>query len=171
MTLQKEYFCPICGSSLTVTEDAFECTAPDCDFQIPRELYGLSVTPQLLEKLLSGEKTKMYELIGKEGKLIFARLYLENGKVRCNFSSGIACPVCGKSNITINNGGAFCDCGFKVWRNQYHYRLMNDEMSQLLTEGHTGMIETLSDRYGGIASGILYFDDEYHVRVQYANQM
>ncbi len=48
MTLQKEYFCPICGSSLTVTEDAFECTAPDCAFQIPRKLYGLSVTPHAL---------------------------------------------------------------------------------------------------------------------------
>lgn len=123
--------CPCCNNE-KLNVDRYEYICRKCGFKIARSICGVNIKPDIVEILVSGNETPFYTFKKKSGDTFRAKLKLIDNEVKMNFNSGLSCPNCGADNIKLNKGGAFCDCGLKIFRNLGDRMLSDDEITKLL---------------------------------------
>lgn len=140
---QMDELCPMCGSNLINDRYAYKC--PNCGGKIPKKMLNVQIDTDTLNKLISGQATKVFSFKKKDGSSFKARLKLEpkddTYELTFDFSSGLTCPVCGGRNVTLNNGGAFCKCGFKLFRNFCGHTFTDGEIQKLISEKRISNID------------------------------
>ena len=130
MDPQRFAVCPECGKNLKSMKYSFQC---DCGVNISKTVAGKKLTDNMVAKLLDGEKLPSMTFKSNAGKSFNARLYYSHEKkdLAFDFSSGIPCPFCGK-DVNLNRGGAFCECGLKVFKNTFRRTLTDREIKTVL---------------------------------------
>lgn len=138
-----EYTCPNCGEKLR--NQKFSYTCPSCELKIPKQVCGKVVDEGMMKLLFDGKPTAVYSFKKKDGTPFKARLVLTNEGLKFDFSSGVKCPLCGKETVKINKGGAFCDCGLKVFRKMAGHEFTDKELKSLVTKKKvTGIVDFVS---------------------------
>lgn len=78
---------------------------------------------------------------------------------------GIVCPKCGQGHISMYSKVAECDnpdCRLVVFRQKAGKNLTDDQMSQLLTKGKTGLIKGFTSKQGKKFDASVAFDDSFN---------
>lgn len=123
--------CPKCGNHLSDRKYSYNC--PKCGFKVNKDIAGKKIDEKVLKMLCTEGITPVYKFKRKNGDPFQARLKVAEGnEPEFSFSSGIICPACGKEEVRINRGGAFCDCGLKVFRKIAGHTLTDKELEKLL---------------------------------------
>lgn len=149
--------CPVCGEKLSAGKWYYSC--PNEDFKIQRVVCEKTIDEKMLEQLLDGKATRTYTFKKKDGTSFKAKLKLQGGELKFDSSLGISCPLCGNDSVRINKGGAFCDCGLKLFRNIAKHSLTDDELKLLLKGKKTAMIDDFVGGSGSTFSARVFLVD------------
>lgn len=84
--------------------------------------------------------------------------------MKFDFSSGLNCPKCGATNIKLNNGGAFCDCGFKLFRNCREHILSDKEIERLINNDSLIKV-SMKKKDGTRFTGNIRLDENYETKI------
>ena len=79
--------------------------------------------------------------------------------------SGCACPKCGTGRMQFYGKVVRCDnaeCGLPVFRLKANRTLSDDEIKDLLTDGHTKLLKGFKSKQGKSFDAIVAFDGEYN---------
>ena len=79
--------------------------------------------------------------------------------------SGCACPKCGTGRMRFYGKVVRCDnaeCGLPVFRQKAGRTLSDDEIKDLLTDGHTKPLKGFKSKQGKNFDAIVAFDGEYN---------
>ena len=79
--------------------------------------------------------------------------------------SGCACPKCGTGRMRFYGKVVRCDnaeCGLPVFRLKANRTLSDDEIKDLLTDGHTKLLKGFKSKQGKSFDAIVAFDGEYN---------
>ena len=79
--------------------------------------------------------------------------------------SGCACPKCGTGRMRFYGKVVRCDnteCGLPVFRLKAGRTLSDDEIKDLLTEGHTKLLKGFKSKQGKSFDAVVAFDGEYN---------
>ena len=79
--------------------------------------------------------------------------------------SGCACPKCGTGRMQFYGKVVRCDnaeCGLPVFRLKANRTLSDDEIKDLLTDGHTKLLKGFKSKQGKNFDAIVAFDGEYN---------
>lgn len=85
-----------------------------------------------------------------------------------DFSSGLACPVCKTADIKLNNGGVFCDCGFKIFRKFRGYMFSDDDLKRLI-DGGSLLNVPLKKKDGARFSANVRLNSDYETELYWDN--
>ncbi len=121
--------CPYCKQNLEIQRYAYIC--PSCKLKINKSILGQTITEKMVKELCEGKKTKLMTFTKNDGKTFKGRLKLGSSGIEFDFSSDIKCPFC-NNDLKINKGGAFCDCGLKVFRNLAGHYFDDKELKKLI---------------------------------------
>ena len=79
--------------------------------------------------------------------------------------SGCKCPKCGTGNMQFYGKVVRCDnaeCGLPVFRLKSNRTLTDDEIKDLLTDGHTKLLKGFKSKQGKSFDAIVAFDGDYN---------
>ena len=79
--------------------------------------------------------------------------------------SGCKCPKCGTGTMQFYGKVVRCDnakCGLPVFRQKANRTLSDDEIKDLLTEGHTKLLKGFKGKQGKSFDAIVAFDGEFN---------
>ena len=79
--------------------------------------------------------------------------------------SGCACPKCGSGRMRFYGKVVRCDnteCGLPVFRLKAGRTLSDDEIKDLLTDGHTKLLKGFKSKQGKSFDAVVAFDGEYN---------
>ena len=79
--------------------------------------------------------------------------------------SGCACPKCGTGRMQFYGKVVRCDnaeCGLPVFRLKANRTLSDDEIKELLTDGHTKLLKGFKSKQGKSFDAVVAFDGEYN---------
>ena len=79
--------------------------------------------------------------------------------------SGCACPKCGTGRMQFYGKVVRCDnaeCGLPVFRLKANRTLSDDEIKDLLTDGHTNLLKGFKSKQGKSFDAIVAFDGEFN---------
>ena len=79
--------------------------------------------------------------------------------------SGCACPKCGTGRMQFYGKVVRCDnaeCGLPVFRLKANRTLSDDEIKELLTDGHTKLLKGFKSKQGKSFDAIVAFDGDYN---------
>ena len=79
--------------------------------------------------------------------------------------SGCACPKCGTGRMQFYGKVVRCDnaeCGLPVFRLKANRTLSDDEIKDLLTDGHTKLLKGFKSKQGKSFDAIVAFDGDYN---------
>ena len=79
--------------------------------------------------------------------------------------SGCKCPKCGTGTMQFYGKVVRCDnaeCGLPVFRQKANRTLSDDEIKDLLTEGHTKLLKGFKNKQGKSFDAIVAFDGEFN---------
>ena len=79
--------------------------------------------------------------------------------------SGCKCPKCGTGNMQFYGKVVRCDnaeCGLPVFRLKANRTLSDDEIKELLTDGHTKLLKGFKSKQGKSFDAIVAFDGDYN---------
>ena len=79
--------------------------------------------------------------------------------------SGCACPKCGTGSMQFYGKVVRCDnaeCGLPVFRLKANRTLSDDEIKDLLTDGHTKLLKGFKSKQGKSFDAIVAFDGEFN---------
>ena len=82
-----------------------------------------------------------------------------------SLDSGCACPKCGTGRMRFYGKVVRCDnteCGLPVFRLKAGRTLSDDEIKDLLTEGHTQLLKGFKSKQGKSFDAVVAFDGEYN---------
>ena len=91
---------------------------------------------------------------------------LSCGKLFGSRDSGCACPKCGTGRMRFYGKVVRCDnaeCGLPVFRLKAGRTLSDDEIKDLLTEGHTKLLKGFKSKQGKSFDAVVAFDGEYNM--------
>jgi DNA topoisomerase-3 len=154
-----DYHCKKCGELLEVRKYSYSC--PKCEFKVPKTVGGKVLDKAILDALFDGQTTQPFTFKKKDGSTFKARLKMGEDGLAYDFSSGIPCPKCGKDTLKINNGGAFCDCGLKVYRKCCNHEFTDAELKKLLTGKTTPEIKDFISKAGKSFSACVKLNGEF----------
>ena len=86
-------------------------------------------------------------------------------KLFAHKDSGCACPKCGTGRMRFYGKVVRCDnteCGLPVFRLKAGRTLSDDEIKDLLTDGHTKLLKGFKSKQGKSFDAIVAFDGEYN---------
>ena len=92
-------------------------------------------------------------------------LQLSCDKLFGSRDSGCACPKCGTGRMRFYGKVVRCDnteCGLPVFRQKAGRTLSDDEIKDLLTDGHTKPLKGFKSKQGKNFDAIVAFDGEYN---------
>ena len=164
-TLFKRGYMERCKKSLVPTEKGLA-------------LYSVVKTMRIADVALTGEWEKELARI-KRGELsaetfrkeieaytreITSEL-LSCDKLFSHKDSGCACPKCGTGRMQFYGKVVRCDnaeCGLPVFRLKANRTLSDDEIKDLLTDGHTKLLKGFKSKQGKSFDAIVAFDGEFN---------
>lgn len=150
--------CPNCGSELTDRKYSFSC--PRCSFSIPKRLMDITVTDDMIANMYEGKAQGPYTFKKKDGSTFKAKITLTQGGIGFDFSSDIRCPFCG-SMMRVNKGGAFCNCGLKVYRNVAGKELNDTQVKTLAMRRLLSNVQGFKKKDGALfTAGLRIADDK-----------
>ena len=79
--------------------------------------------------------------------------------------SGCKCPKCGTGTMQFYGKVVHCDnaeCGLPVFRQKANRTLSDDEIKDLLTEGHTKLLKGFKSKHGKSFDATIAFDGEFN---------
>ena len=156
--------CIKCGRPLAIDRYGYVCR--ECNVRIPRVIRGQRIDEDMVRQIMGGDETERLTFKKKDGKVFPAKLYwnFSEDKVKFDFSSGLNCPKCGATNIKLNNGGAFCDCGFKLFRNCREHILSDKEIERLIN--NDSLINVSMKKMDGTRfTGNIRLDENYETKI------
>ena len=86
-------------------------------------------------------------------------------KLFSHTDSGCACPKCGTGRLQFSGKVVRCDnaeCGLPVFRLKANRTLSDDEIKDLLTDGHTKLLKGFKSKQGKSFDAIVAFDGEFN---------
>ena len=95
---------------------------------------------------------------------IVQELFALEDKFEHNEAPGIVCPKCGIGKMTIYHKIAKCDnpdCGLLVFREKAKKKLTDEQITQLLTDGTTGLIKGFTSKEGKKFDANIAFDGDF----------
>ena len=125
--------------------------------------------PSTVQRGLIGEITHRFErkglrLAGMKMMQLTEDL-LSCDKLFGSRDSGCACPKCGTGRMRFYGKVVRCDnteCGLPVFRLKAGRTLSDDEIKDLLTEGHTQLLKGFKSKQGKSFDAVVAFDGEYN---------
>lgn len=159
-----KYLCQKCGDPLYDKGYYYACK--NDDYKLYKKVGGRTLTEKNLDDLHAGKILPPYTYKSKEGKSFKARLKLTEDGIAYDFSSGLKCPFCG-ADMRLNRGGAFCDCGLKVFRNISDKELTDAEIKTLVTKKQTPVLSGFKSKEGEEYSASLYLTNDKKVYRKY----
>lgn len=143
--------CPKCKEKDVVINKGGAFCA--CGLRIFRKIAGKELTDSELKELLkNGILKNISGFIGKSGKPFTASVVLkEDGTTEFQFDNNdnlFHCPLCQNESVKINKGGAFCNCGLKIFRNMAGHSFSDKELESLLAKGRTKQIQDFTSKSG-----------------------
>ena len=161
--------CPNCGSELYMSPTGgYWCSAhkkddpSSCQFMFNTRINGISIGEENVNRLLSGESTRMIpNLKSKMGKTFEAYFAIgKNGKVEMRFpteTSSMQCPSCGEymqaGRLTYE-----CGCGVKFPRMMAKREFSQEEINTLYSEGRMDRLTKFHKKDGGTFSADITYD-------------
>ena len=164
-TLSKRGYMERCKKSLVPTEKGLA-------------LYSVVKTMRITDVALTGEWEKELARI-ERGELpadtfrkeieaytreITSEL-LSCDKLFARKDSGCKCPKCGTGTMQFYGKVVRCDnaeCGLPVFRQKANRTLSDDEIKDLLTEGHTKLLKGFKSKHGKSFDATIAFDGEFN---------
>ena len=164
-TLYKRGYMERCKKSLVPTEKGLA-------------LYSVVKTMRITDVALTGEWEKELARI-ERGELpadtfrkeieaytreITSEL-LSCDKLFARKDSGCKCPKCGTGTMQFYGKVVRCDnaeCGLPVFRQKANRTLSDDEIKDLLTEGHTKLLKGFKSKHGKSFDATIAFDGEFN---------
>lgn len=153
--------CPNCRKRLINGRYSYTC--PECSFSIPKKLMNVTMTDTILQGIYSGKPQGPYTFRKKDGSTFRSRLVLTRGGVGFDFSTGLRCPFCG-SDMRLNKGGAFCDCGLNVYRNVAGKELNDTQIRTLAARRLLPNVQGFRKKDGTLFSASLRIADDKTVQ-------
>jgi DNA topoisomerase-3 len=164
--------CPICGSPLGVSSHYYACSNDNCDFQIQRTVCGVAIDEDTLKLLVAGKPTKQMKFTKKDGTQFQAALIYQDGKLTWAHDT-YECPLCHKQTVRINRGGAFCDCGLKIFRKMINdpksHQLTDRELKMLLKKGKTDLISGFIGKSGKMFEAYVVLGEDGRTKFEFQN--
>jgi DNA topoisomerase-3 len=177
--------CPKCGGNVIETPKAFTCeNVKDgkCDFTIWKKLINKTITREIAEKLLKGEKVHITKILSKNRKYFDADILIKEGKVAFDFPDAKndvvinnepvgKCPKCG-GKIIEGKETYFCSnrengCTFYIKKVMGNKEITRDIAKELLKNKKTSLITDFVSKRGKKFSAYLYIDDKGVVRFEF----
>ena len=133
-----------------------------CQFMFNTRINGISIGEENVNRLLSGESTRMIpNLKSKMGKTFEAYFAIgKNGKVEMRFpteTSSMRCPSCGEymqaGRLTYE-----CGCGVKFPRMMAKREFSQEEINTLYSEGRMDGLTKFHKKDGGTFSADITYD-------------
>ena len=164
-TLFKRGYMERCKKSLVPTEKGLA-------------LYSIVKTMRIADVALTGEWEKELARI-ERGELpadtfrkeieVYTREItselLSCDKLFARKDSGCKCPKCGTGTMQFYGKVVRCDnaeCGLPVFRQKANRTLSDDEIKDLLTEGHTKLLKGFKSKHGKSFDATIAFDGEFN---------
>lgn len=161
--------CPKCGGAVSERKDFYLCEnyKKTCDFVIGKTTHGASVSKTEVQKILSGQETKIltfkFEKSESKGKLYYDT---ELKKVRIKF--GVAdkiigtCPSCG-SEIYEGKNYYLCknykkNCNVIFYKNYWGAEITHEDMKVMIDGGKT-KLKTMKFTDGSVVESCLKIED------------
>lgn len=163
--------CPVCGGDVMESKMTYGCAnwkTTGCKFAIWKTIAGRPITPEDAKVLLEKQQTDVLEgFTNKQNRPFAASLVLENGKVGFRFSAPSfgKCPACKEGNITESPKSYSCSkwkengCKFTIWKTVAGYTLTVEDVTMLLSQTETGVIDAFKTQSGRSFSGKLRLEN------------
>ena len=152
--------CPSCYDMLHQTPSRFYCRT--CGWNTDRIINGRFFTEKEMYILLTSRTTPVIAGFQKRDRDIRGRVYLtDKNEVRFTEYSIHSCPAC-KGKLKVNRTGNkyFCpdkECGFTLQFQYFGHDLTRDEITKLITENRTQVIDDFKTA-NGTFKGCLLID-------------
>ena len=146
----KDVVCPLCGGDIVQTPFGYGCAAYDknnpesCRFSIGK-IAGVKLKEASVKELLQNGKTSPIQgFVAKTGMMFEAALKLdEEKKVVFDFpekeepkETTVRCPKCGQL-MKRDKWRYLCECDYSQFHTVAGIALMDEQMTQIFTEGRT----------------------------------
>lgn len=160
--------CIKCGRPLTIDRYGYVCR--ECNIRVSKVICGQAIDENTVRLIMDGKSTELMRFKSKAGKQFSAKLLWDENeeKVGFDFSSGLACPVCKTADIKLNNGGVFCDCGFKIFRKFRGYMFSDDDLKRLI-DGESLLNVPLKKKDGARFSANVRLNSDYETELYWDN--
>ncbi len=181
--------CPKCGADVVEKAKAFACVnskEKKCDFIIWKKIINKTITREMAEKLLKGEKVHITGLISKSRRRFDADIKLINDKVSFVFPEREKdvlindtplgkCPKCG-ADVVEGKNTFFCTnrdngCTFYIKKLLGGKQITRDIAKELLKNKRTKLITDFKSKRGKPFSAYLYIDKSGIVRFEFKNKL
>ena len=181
--------CPKCGADVVEKAKAFVCVnskEKKCDFVIWKKFINKTITREMAEKLLKGEKVHITGLISKSKKYFDADIKLIDNKVSLVFPEREKdvlindtpvgkCPKCG-ADVVEGKNTFFCTnrdngCTFHIKKLLGGKQITRDIAKELLKNKRTKLITDFKSKRGKPFSAYLYIDKSGIVRFEFKNKV
>ena len=102
-----------------------------------------------------------------EGEKLAGRIYLDiNKNILFTQDSTFRCPSCGRFLRKDGDKYVCRSCQFTLRRKAFSHSFKKEEFSRLLSDGRTGVIDELIDKYGEVFEGVIYLDPDDGYRLK-----
>lgn len=165
--------CPRCKEKeVTINKAGAFC---DCGLKIFRNMAKHEFTDAELKEILTkGVLKGINDFVGSNGSKFSASVVIgEDGTQQFLFdssSSGIKCPLCGQETVRINKGGAFCECGLKLFRNMAKHEFTDSELKSILSKGKTREINDFESKSGKTFSAKVILQDDGSLKFEFPSK-
>lgn len=174
--------CPKCGKPIFKNSKGYGCSGykDGCNFFIG-EICGKKLTESQIKTLLAkGETNIIKGFKSKKGTSFDAKLKLENGSIKFDFStdnntssntkSNLICPHCNKP-MYLSDKVCKCDnCNIVIFREIAHKKLSETNIKQLLLKGETGIIKGFKSKKGTSFDAKLKLDSANKISFIFENK-
>ena len=155
--MSKELACPCCEKPMKAGKYGWFC---ECKFSVGLEVCGHKMKEQDIEDLCTTGRTKFYTFTAKDKSKFKAYLIVDKDEHKAKFvfenkSMGSSadkktegtsihneynCPFC-NNQMKKDEYGLHCSCGLNIGAVVSGHRMTDEDVSALLTNGRTGMID------------------------------
>ncbi len=183
--------CPKCGGNVYETPNTFECEnkkTGKCDFVIWKKFLNKTLTREMAEKLLKGEKVHLTKLRGKNKYYFDADIVLsKDGNITFEGAENIKndtaisdkpvgkCPKCG-ADVLEGSYSYFCSkkdqgCNFYIKKTMGNMEITRDIAEKLLKDKKTELLTGFVSKRGKPFSAYLYIDPKTNtVKFEFENK-
>ena len=140
--------CPSCGGTIKNGKDYYVCSnyPNSCKVIVGKDTYGANITIEDMEKIINGEKTRMFNMKKDSSTWKAALMYLPDQK-QIGFAPKEepkevgTCPCCG-GNVLERQSGFICEnykktCNLYIAKEMYGAKIPTSEVKKLLNGKET----------------------------------